>query len=99
MDSLERSNLTIAYDPALIIISTAKRAFLRAERLRRVGESFNLLGVWKSSSVPGPLKTPHRLASLKATYWLARAEALTRKACLFNDFYVFFAPLILSKVC
>lgn len=62
MDSLERSNLTIAYDPALIIISTAKRAFLRAERLRRVGESFNLLGVWKSSSVPGPLKTPHRLS-------------------------------------
>lgn len=99
MDSLERSNLTIAYDPALIIISTAKRAFLGAERLRRVGESFNLLGVWKSSSVPGPLKTPHRLASLKATYWLAHAEALTRKACLFNNFYVFFAPRILSKVC
>lgn len=99
MDSPERSNLTIACDQALIIISTVERAFLRAERLRRVGESFNLLRVWKSLSVPGPLKTPHRLASLKATYWLARAEALTRKAGLFNDFYVFFAPRILSKVC
>ena len=99
MDSLERSNLMIACDQALIIISAAERAFLRAERLTRVGESFNLLGVWKSLSVPGPLKTLHRLASLKATYWLAHAEALTRKACLFNNFYVFFAPRILSKVC
>ena len=99
MDSLERSNLTIACGQALIIISTAERAFLRTERLTRVGESFNLLGVWKSLSVPGPLKTLHRLASLKATYWLARAETLTRKAYLFNDFYVFFSPRILSMVC
>lgn len=57
MDSLERSNLTIACDQALIIISTAERAFLRAERLRRVGESFNLLGVISARPLEDPSPT------------------------------------------